>query len=273
MKKFACVFALLVLVGPAMWAGVVIELEEKDAGSTGDAPTHKIYAQGQMLRMDPHVKGSTDDLSVIFRDDKLWIVNHTERTCQTIDKEGMQQLSSQLGAAMSQMEASLSQLPPEQRAMLEKMMKSKMPAGMPGMGEAPPRRMETGGTEQVGEYSCVVHTLYAGDERAWEVCAASKSQLSGASEAMEAFQAISGFMSTLREAVQQGPFSSMANTPFYDMDQIDGFPVRVRKFDNGRMTSESTLKSVTRKQLDDAIFSVPEGYAVQDLADQINRGR
>ena len=38
MKKFACVFALLVLVGPAMWAGVIIEMEEKDAGSTGDAP-------------------------------------------------------------------------------------------------------------------------------------------------------------------------------------------------------------------------------------------
>ena len=269
MKKFVFALALFLLVCPTIWAGVVIEMEEKNSGSTGDPPTHKMYAQGEMLRMDPHVKGSPDDMSVIFRDDELWIVNHSDKTCQTIDKEGMEQIGAQLGSAMKQMEGQLSQLPPEQRAMVEKMMKGKMP----GMEEAPPRRMETGGTEQVGEYSCVVHTLHAGDEKVYEVCAASKSQLSDAFEAMDAFHAVARFVETLREAVQQGPFSSMANTPFYDMDQIDGFPVRVRKFDNGRMTSESTLKSVTRKQLDDAIFSVPEGYAVQDLADQMNRGR
>ncbi len=271
MKKVICAFAVFVVVCPAMWAGVVIEMEEKDSGSSGDAP-HKIYAQGEMLRMDPHGKGNSDDMSVIFRDDSLWIVNHADQTCQTIDKEGMQQIGSQLGAAMKEMEARMSQMPPEQRAMMEKMMKGRMPAGMPGMGEAPPRRMETGDTEQVGEYSCVVHTLYSGDEKVWEVCAASKNQLSDASEAMEAFQAISRFMETLREAIQQGPLSGMANTPFYDMDQIDGFPVRVRTFGSGRVTSESTLKSVTQKHLEEATFSVPEGYEVQDLADQMNRG-
>ena len=212
-------------------------------------------------------------MSVIFRDDKLWIVNHADQTCQTIDKEGMEQIGSQLGAAMKQMEAQLSQLPPEQRAMVEKMMKGKMHAGMPGMGQAPPRRMETGDTEQVGEYSCVVHTLYSGDEKVWEVCAASKDQLSGAFDAMEAFQAISRFVQTLRETVQQGPFSSIANTPFYDMDQIDGFPVRVRTFGSGRMTSESTLKSITQKDLEQSIFSVPEGYEMRDLANQISRDR
>lgn len=271
MKKVICAFALFVLVCPTVWAGVVIEMEE--SGSTGDAPTHKIYAQGEMLRMDPHVKGGSDDMSVIFRDDRLWIVNHADRTCQTMDKQGMEQIGSQLGAAMKQMEAQLSQLPPEQRAMVEQMMKGKMSAVMPGTGEAPPRRMETGDTEQVGEYSCVVQTLYSGDQKVWEVCAASKNQLSGAFEAMEAFQAISRFVETLREAVQQGPFSRIANTPFYDMDQIDGFPVRVRTFGSGRMTSESTLKSITQKDLEEAIFSVPEGYEMRDLANQISRGR
>ena len=71
MKKFVFALALFLLVCPTMWAGVVIEMEEKNSGSTGDPPTHKMYAQGEMLRMDPHVKGSPDDMSVIFRDDDL----------------------------------------------------------------------------------------------------------------------------------------------------------------------------------------------------------
>ena len=127
MKKVFCAFALFALACSTISAGVVIEMEEMDSGSTGERPTHKIYAQGQMLRMDPHVEGSSDDLSVIFRDEKLWIVNHSDRTCQTVDKETMEQLSSQVNAALKQVEAQLSQLPPEQRAMMEKIMKGKLP--------------------------------------------------------------------------------------------------------------------------------------------------
>jgi len=272
MKQFLVACAVLALACPAGWSGVVIEMEVAETGSSGETAKDTIYAQGKKLRMDPHPTKGSEDMSVLFRDDTLWMVNHKKKVCQKIDKEGMEELSAQLGGAMKEMEAQLAQLPPEQRAMMEKMMKGKMPPGA-GMGEAPSRRIEAGATEQVGEYSCTVHTLYSGEEKVWEVCAAEESAVGAVAEAMEAFRAMSGFAEQLREAMQQGPFAEMMNTPFNDMNEIGGFPVRVRTFQNGQLEIETTLKSAERQDLADDVFAVPERYKVKNLADQVKQGR
>jgi hypothetical protein len=269
MKKTVFALALFVLVCPMAWPGVVIEMETKDPGSTDEAPVDTIYAQGEMLRMDPHADRD-GSMSVIFRDETLWVVSHDEKTCQTIDKQGMEELSQQIGGMMKQMEAELAKLPPEQRAMVEEMMKDQMPGGMPGKGaEAPPRRIDVGAVEQVGDYSCTLRTLYSGDEKIWEVCAAEEGLPAAASEALEAFGAMARFAEQLRESMQQGPFTEMVDTPFYDMDEIGGFPVRTRMFANGRVTDESILKSMVGKNLDESVFAIPKGYKVKNLADEM----
>jgi hypothetical protein len=271
MKHFVIACVVLALVCSTAWAGVVIEMEVKSPGSSDEAGTDKIYAQGQMARMDPHSTVGSGNMSVVFRDDTLWVVDHDKKTCQKIDKEGMEQLSAELGGAMKQMEAELAKLPPEQRAMMEKMMKGKMPAGM-GQ-EAPPRRIEAGAAEQVGEYSCTVQTLFAGDEKVWEVCAADETAAGAVAEAMEAFRAMSRFTEELRDILQQGPLSEMMETPFQDVNELGGFPVRSRTFANGQVASETTLRSVTRQDLGEDVFSIPKGYKVKDLADEMKRGR
>ncbi len=160
------------------------------------------------------------------------------------------------------MEAELANLPPEQRAMMERMMKGRMPGGMPGgMGsDRPQRRIEVGGDEQVGEYSCTMYTVYRGTEKTQEVCAAPVSQVAAAGEAMGAFQAMSRFSKQFAESVQQSPLAIPLDNPFQFLDEIHGFPVLVREFDGGRISSEVFLKSATRQSLNNDLFSVPDGY-------------
>jgi hypothetical protein len=274
MRKLLIACALFGLTCPGVWSGVVMEMEENDPGAPAGAPIDTIYAQGEMLRMDSRAEGS-GRMSIIFRDETLWMVSHEEKSCQTIDKEAMEQLSAQLGGVMKQMEAELAKLPPEQRAMMEKMMKSRMPAGMSGGGTAgPPRRIEVGAVDKVGEYSCTLHTLFAGDDKVWEICAAAEKALPGAaSEALGAFRAMSRFADQLRETLQQGPLADMISTPFHEMNEVNGFPVRVRSFERGRVTNETTLKSIVNKDLEAAVFDVPDGYKVKNLADEMNQGR
>ncbi len=57
------------------------------------------------------------------------------------------------------------------------------------------------------------------------------------------------------------------------MDEASGFPTRVRTFDKGRVASETTLKSIISKDLDAAVFAPPDGYTIQNLADEMKRGR
>jgi hypothetical protein len=44
------------------------------------------------------------------------------------------------------------------------------------------------------------------------------------------------------------------------MKQIDGFPVRTIDYDNGVAAGEVTMDSVSEKDLEAAMFEVPEGY-------------
>jgi len=259
MKRMVVACVWLALAGPGVLAGVVVEMETDRAG------TDTMYADGTMLRIDPQTGAST-----IFRDDTLWIVDHDKKQCRTIDAADLRELSARLGGAMKEMQAQLAQLPPEQRAMMEKMMREKMP-GM--AAAAPPRRIVAGGSERVGSYACTVHTLVSGEDKVWEVCAADESAVEAFSEAKEAFEALSGFVGQLREAVQQMPFVGAMDTPFSEMDRVDGVPVRVRTFRNGKTVSESTLKSVTRRELDASTFAVPPGYKVEKLVDDTGAGR
>ena len=48
------------------------------------------------------------------------------------------------------------------------------------------------------------------------------------------------------------------------MDQIDAFPVHTIDYANGEVLRESSLDSVEERDLDDAMFRVPDGYRRRD---------
>lgn len=276
MKQFVVVLGLVVLGFGQGSAGVVVEMISGSPETAGEAQIDKIYAEGGMLRMDPHQDGEGDDGSVLFRDDTLWLIDHQEKRVHRVDEEGMEKVSLQIHAAMKQMEAQLAQLPPEQREMMEKMMKERMPAMAAARGgDAPERRVEKGDTDKVGAYSCTTYTMYSGDRKVWEVCAASANELgSAAHEVIEAVRGMSHFVEQLREAVRQTPFAEVVDTPFQAMEEIQGFPIRIRGFGTGGVIDDvSTLKSITPEELGDDWFAVPAGYEVVNLADQVGQGR
>jgi hypothetical protein len=248
------------------FAGVVIEMVSKDPNSNQETSADKIYTEGTMVRIESDQQGTIDRITTIFRDETLFIVNHQDQTYHRMDKDSMTRMGSQMSEARKQMEAELAKLPPEQRAMMERMMKGRMPEGMPGAmsSDRPQRRIEVGGDEQVGEYSCTMYTVYRGTDKTQEVCAVPVSQVAVAEEAMEAFQAMARFSKQFAESVQQSPLAAPLDNPFQFLDEIHGLPVLVREFDGGRASSEVFLKSATRQSLSNELFSVPDGYKEVD---------
>jgi hypothetical protein len=276
MKKIVVLLGFAVLVFGQASAGVVVEMIAGDPETGGEAKIDKIYAKGGMLRMDPHPEDGADDATVLFRDDTLWLIDHQEKRAHRVDKEGMEKVSAQISAAMKQMEVQMAQLPPEQQEMMKKMMRERMPAMAGALeGEAPERRVEKGAAEKIGGYACTAYTMFSGERKVWEVCAASESELgSDAHEVIVAVRGMSNFAEQLREAVRQTPFAEIVDTPFQAMDEIEGFPIRVRGFGaGGAIDDVSTLRSITPEELGDELFAVPDGYEVVNLADQVGQGR
>jgi len=244
-------------------AGVVVEMDVTAPESPQKAGKQIFYAQEEMTRMDVPGEGGTS--SVIFRDQTMYFVNHKKKTCQKITKEDVDQLADQLGA----MTEELDKLPPEQRAMMEQMMKGKMP----GTRQPPTQRVEEEGHDQVGEYPCTIYSLYSDDQKVQDVCMADASVGADIAEAMGAFHALARFSEGLMEVAENLPFGKSLEIPFQKIYDSDGFPVRTRIFDkDGYLVEERTLQSVTRKDIEPDVFEPPAGYKVKNLGDELKKG-
>ena len=73
------------------------------------------------------------------------------------------------------------------------------------------------------------------------------------------------FLKKMTESLP-GPFGGvMAQNPMNMMEQIDGFPVHTLHFENGQISQEVSLESVTEQALEESLFAAPDNYKKQDL--------
>jgi hypothetical protein len=129
--------ALAVSLVSAQSQGIVIVQEET---RDGKVTTNTMQMDRSHMRME--TGGST---VVIFDGEAevMRAINMERKTYTEMSKAQFQQMSQQLSAAMEQ----LKNLPPEQRAMMEKMMKGR---GMPGLAAATPISYKGAGTDRAG---------------------------------------------------------------------------------------------------------------------------
>ena len=266
MKKLHAVsIASLILMASPLHAGVALDMVTRDAaGNTIEAM--KVYAQSGKIRMDGVGQPADERMSMIFLGEEFLVLDHSDRKYIVVDADMIAAVGSQMQAAMQQLEAQLADMPPEQRAMVEEMMRGQM-QGMTG-GNPEDRiapRVEETGAGQWESNPCTQYAVYEGAEKTQEICAAPLADIQGVGEAMKAFTDMAGFMNQLSDSMPEPMASAMAENPMELIDQIDGFPVRRVDFVNGQVRSETTLEGVVEQALDANVFAVPEGYTEQDL--------
>ncbi len=264
MKKF--IAALIPFTGLAytpLYAGVAMDMVTTDA-SGQQTEKSRIYAQSNKVRIDKIGGRKDEQVSMIFLGEELLMLNHKDKTYVVMDEAMLEQMNSQMSEATKQMEAQLAQVPPEQRAMVEKMMKGQMRSMMPKQS-APPLRVERGGSGEWQTYSCTQYTIYSGNEKTQDICAASLDQIEGSDEVMGAFRSMAAFVKKMSESLPGPMASSVAQNPTGMMDQIEGFPVHTVQFEKGSVSQKISLDSMTEQALEESLFAVPDNYNKQDL--------
>ncbi len=254
-------FIALTLLSPLVHAGVVMEMVTRDmAGEETDRS--KFYAQSKRVRMDQRADGAGDN-SMIFLGDKFVYLNHKDRSYIVMDEAMLEQVSTQIDDAMKEMEAQLAGMPPEQRAMVEQMMKGRM-QGMMGQqaDKAREPRIESMGSSKWQSYKCKHYAVFEGAEKTQEVCAAKLDDVDGADEVMEAFVGMAAYVKKMTESLPMMKNDSL--NPGELMKQIDGFPVHTVDYVNGRAEREMSLDSVVEQELDPSLFAVPKDYRRED---------
>jgi hypothetical protein len=187
----------------------------------------------------------------------LYHVDHDSKSYVRIDQEMLDQLGTQMNAAMQQMKDQMAQMPEAQRKQVEQMMQS-----MGGTGHKVDWTVkETGEKQTVAGYGCQRYELLADGKKESDVWA---STWKDAGVPKESFDVLRKFAAFFEEIAGSNPLFAQAmesqGGALQGLDRIDGFPVKVIDYDDGKASLETTTKSYEQKKVADATYHVPAGY-------------
>ena len=221
---------------------------------TLDAKASKttISTQGGLLKFEQ--LDNQDTMQMIYNKNKkeMLIVNHKSKTFTRIDKAFIAKVSEQMEMVKQQMAA----LPPEQREMMKKMMGGNLPAMLEESEADKSVYKKTGQKLSAGEHGCTVTEKYQQGVKQMAFCVADTAKMAGGKELF----AITKDMTSLFETLMQSIPGAYSSNPFEDMDALDGFPVMVTEYENGKVISKMELESIKEKSFAADFFNIPKGY-------------
>jgi hypothetical protein len=206
---------------------------------------------------------------MIFRGERreIVVVDHEDKSFFVIDQEMIRQVAGQVNSAMSQMREALKNVPPDKRAMVEQMMKQRMPAQAPTTRPRGELKRNGERAEKSG-YPCVKYEVWAGSRKMRELWVTDWDNIEGGDEVVGVFEDMANFYREMMEAMPkmgQGN-SDMEDSIFEFMNELGGYPVVTREFgDDGSLEGENTLRSARRQTLDPDAFEPPSGYKRQEM--------
>jgi hypothetical protein len=230
MKRLSLFLGTSLCFAAAARAGVIVHEEVvKTLGATREGQT-TIYVQSGMVRIENSDSRGRLERFTLFRDGAIWKFQPSAHTYAKFDRASMEQMTANL--------------PPQARAMMEKVR-----AAGSASGDGVPWR-DTGKTGHVDAYSCRVWEGAAAGEKE-EMCIVPFTALPGGDELSAAMQQMGR---TLKEIMSVSPFGSSL-TALARYSTFNGIPASTRS-----NTIETRLTSVQRTTIPADVFQIPQGY-------------
>lgn len=264
MRHRLIVLAALVGFAAQAAAGVVLETTEQDLASGVQAGRNVLRAADGRLRMERY----EDDKLVavlIFKDDALHALDPADSTYAVLDRATIDRVAKVVNPALQEMRDQLAKMSPEQRAMVEEMMKGSLPEGL-GDGNAKSRAViETDRTDRVAGIACRIHEVREDAELVREACVAPADSVPGGPEFYAALSRMGALMQELLSEIDAPWLKRSIDDQWAAVQELKGVPVRGIEFEDGRPVLEVVLTRIAEETAPAGSFDVPEGYTRRDL--------
>jgi hypothetical protein len=242
-------FPAIILAAAPLRGGVRIQAEFTDL-KTNTTTQQEVLLDNERLRMN---EGNRP--SILFLTDggreRMVILDTARNEYREMDRQSMEQVSQQLQGAMAQLQSQLENLPPEQRARVEQMMKGRMGQA----AAAPVRTTHTAkGSGSVSGFTCTKYEGIRGGEKVMELCSAKPEDVHFNTADFQVFENMREFSGNLISGLANMP----VNNRFADLAQpgYDGFPIQQTSYSGGQPVRKMEMKSLERVNLSDADFSL-----------------
>jgi len=259
--KIAAAFAVAALIASTVHAGVYVESLRRDRNSGAITSTDKMYLQNGLARMEDAKDGSY----MIFKEDGIYHVNPTDRSYRVMDKAAMDQMAAKMNDAMAKMKTQMANMPPERRAMMEKMMNQMNGQGA-GAKQAVYDAVDLGKSETSFGRSCRIWNETRNGELQAQYCVAPKGSLPGGEEFAAFAKRMSSYMEQMRGPMRAG--SNLMQQQIAVLEKINGLPIITRHFSGGKLDSnETVVKTWESRSIPSSQFEVPAGFTRKEFMD------
>jgi hypothetical protein len=178
------------------------------------------------------------------------MINMEKKSYTEITKAEMQKMAQQMSAAMEK----LKDMPPAQRAMMEKMMSGR---GMPGAGPAAaPIAYKASGSDKAGQWACSKYDGTRGADKVVELCTVEPKALGLTAADFEVAKQLAEFMKGIMPQVAD----QIATMGTPGEQGFSGYPIRQSHFSNGKVTSVNELKEIKREAIPASAWQAPAGF-------------
>lgn len=234
-KLVSAIAATCISAAASVSAGVVWKSKSTDA--KGGSAERTIQISGQRMRIDDSPQSTT-----ILRLDKglMWSLDPQASTYRELT-------FAEMGAAMDEMQKALADMPPEQRAMVEKLMGGKRATDL-ALKITP-----TGETKTIADHACTVYKMEAGPLNA-TFCAAK--DLKPSAEA-------TAFYEALGDTIGKTPGLEAIRAQADAYKQIDGVPLEeviVIKVAGHETRQAYTFVSYETADVPASAFEIPSAF-------------
>jgi len=247
--------AFAALAAQAASAGVYVEMVDHDIKADRTSLAQKIYVQngdGRFVDAEGH--------ATLIKKGTFYIIDDQDKSYVMFDKATTEQLAKKISEAMEKMKAQLAQMPAEQRAQMEQM--------MPGLSGSDKKWTvevaETGKTDKVDGRTCRLWDVTRGGKLDDQICVVPYSDLPG----KENFQAMfANFAKVFEEMAKSVPMmAGMMTNEFSAQSKVNGFPVRSRGYEEGKLGDDEQIMKVWREEtIPAATFEIPAGYKQKQM--------
>lgn len=151
--------------------------------------------------------------------------------------------------------------------MVEQMMKGRMPAPAKAPERSKVEFRNTGERDTKNGYPSVKYEATTNGRKTLEYWVTDWDNVDGGDDAVEAFQAMAGFLKQMLDSMPSfGANEDAADNPFEHMNEMDGFPVLTYEYaSDGSIASESSLRSSTQTTVDPVEFEPPSAYKRREM--------
>jgi hypothetical protein len=239
-------------------AGTVLEITDRNLANKSESQA-RTYAQAGKMRIE---SGGPQDSFAIFRDETIYTFDPKQKTYVAMDRATIKRLAEQLNPALKLLQEQLANMPPEQRAQMERSLGIKLPDSK----QSPEEVRKTARTATIAGHACKISEIVQDGVVQAEACVVPAADLQGGKELFEVAIKVSTLLKDMVDSIDLPMLKQMASRQMENFDRLGGVPVLTRTFDQGQPIQETTMKSIRSEPLADNLFAIPADYKQQDMS-------